>query len=78
MKDNLDKLLEDAVLVTDDPYYSIIEEYIERFGHGVPTALIPKTITRKEICAALRECINSGNEDVLGYLNVSLRINGLY
>lgn len=48
-----------------EEYIEIAKKFQEKFGYGVPTASISMTIDTNELIITLKECIESGNDDLL-------------
>ena len=59
-------------------YFDLHEEFISKFGHGVPTEMIPSHITKEEIMAAMKQCLEEGEDHLLEILNVKTNSDWLY
>lgn len=53
-------------------------KYREMFGKGVPTECLPSRITEEQIKQAMRECIETGKDNLLDILGVSIDDKVLY
>ena len=62
----------------DKDYYRTDELYRERFGHGVPRAMLPDSITLDEIRKAMEACLESGQDNLLELLGVEINRDYLY
>ena len=58
--------------INDNDYFEVEETYARIFGHGVPTEMLPPSITREKIIQAMEVCINSKKDDLLLLLNVTI------
>lgn len=62
-----------------DKEYSEIEKRYERlFGHGVPREMIPDSISKEQIKAAMQKCIDTNNDNLLAILGVNPNYDYLY
>lgn len=62
----------------DTEYSSIRKEYIKKFGHSVPTEMLPTHITKDEIISAIKQCLDEGEDRLLEILNVEINHDVLY
>ena len=60
----------------DREYFEIEEEYEKHFGHPVPGAMIPDSVSSEQIKDAMKTCIEK-NEDILFQL-LGVEINDSY
>lgn len=56
----------------------IEKEYTSMFGHAVPREMIPSSISSTQIESALKQCIQSGKDNLLEYLNIAIDYNNKY
>lgn len=62
----------------DKEYYELHNKYREMFGKSVPTEVLPSKITETQIKQAMRECIETGQDNLLGILDVTIDDTVLY
>jgi len=62
----------------DKEYYELHEKYRELFGKSVPTEVLPSVITDEQIKQAMRECIETGQDNLLDILGVTIDDTVLY
>lgn len=62
----------------DKEYYELHKKYREMFGKGVPTECLPSRITDTQIKQAMRECIETGQDNLLDILGVTIDDKVLY
>ncbi len=73
----------DAFLSTPEPnidqeYYQIEEQYKALFGHSVPRAMLPDSITMDSIKTAMKTCIENKNDNLFELLGVKINEEYLY
>ena len=59
-------------------YFETEQEFIRKFGHGIPTEMIPDRITKDEIIAAMKQCLEEDEDRLLEILNVKVNYNWVY
>ena len=62
----------------DKEYYELHNKYREMFGKGVPTECLPSRITEEQIKQAMRECVETGQDNLLDILGVTIDDKVLY
>lgn len=62
----------------DKEYYELQKKYREMFGKTVPTECLPSRITDTQIKQAMRECIETGQDNLLDILGVAVDDKVLY
>lgn len=62
----------------DKEYYELHNKYREMFGKGVPTEFLPSRITDTQIKQAMRECVETGQDNLLDILEVTIDYKVLY
>lgn len=62
----------------DKEYYELHNKYREMFGKGVPTECLPSRITDTQVKQAMRECIETGQDNLLDILGVTIDDKVLY
>lgn len=83
---SIDKKVSDfmnAFLDTLEPdieqeYYQIEEQYKAMFGHTVPRAMLPDSISMDSIKSAMKTCIDNKKDTLLELLGVELNDEYLY
>lgn len=55
-----------------DEYKKIAMEYKKKFGYGVPLRMIPPTAATSDLIAKIKECIDSGEDNLLSLYGVSI------
>lgn len=83
---NIDKKVSDfmnAFLDTPEPsvdqeYYQIEEQYKAMFGHTVPRAMLPDSVSLDSIKSAMKHCIENKNDTLLELLGVKLNNEYIY
>ena len=73
----------DAFINTPEPrvdqeYYKIEERYKAMFGHTVPRAMLPDSISMDSIKNAMKTCIETKKDTLLELLGVELNEEYLY
>lgn len=73
----------DAFLSTSEPnidqeYYQIEEQYKALFGHSVPRAMLPDSITMDSIKTAMKTCIENKKDNLFELLGVKINEEYLY
>ncbi len=73
----------DAFLSTPEPnidqeYYQIEEQYKALFGHSVPRAMLPDSITMDSIKTAIKTCIENKKDNLFELLGVKINEEYLY
>ena len=56
----------------DKEYLDLLSKYREMFGKNVPTECLPSRITDTQIKQAMRECIETGQDNLLDILGVTI------
>lgn len=56
----------------DKEYYELHNKYREMFGKGVLTECLPSRITEEQIKQAMRQCIETSQDNLLDILGVSI------
>lgn len=62
----------------DQEYYQIEEQYKEIFGHTVPRAMLPDSISMESIKSAMRTCIENKKDTLFELLDVELNDEYIY
>lgn len=62
----------------DKEYLELLNKYREMFGKNVPTECLPSRITEEQIKQAMCECIETGQDSLLGILDVTIDDTVLY
>lgn len=62
----------------DKEYLDLLSEYRKMFGKNVPTECLPSRITDTQIKQAMRECIETGQDNLLDILGVSIDDTVIY
>ena len=62
----------------DQEYFQIEEQYKKMFGHTVPRAMLPDSITMDSIKAAMKTCIENKNDTLFELLDVIINDDYLY
>ena len=62
----------------DQEYYQIEEKYKEMFGHNVPRAMLPDSISIDSIKTAMISCIENHDDNLFELLGVQLNDDYLY
>ena len=62
----------------DVEYFKAEEAYTHLFGHGVPTEMLPPSVTRERIIEAMRLCIEAERDNLLQILNVTVNADFKY
>ena len=62
----------------DKEYLDLLSKYREMFGKNVPTECLPSRITEEQIKQAMRECIETGEDNLLDILGVSIDDTVIY
>ena len=62
----------------DKEYLELLNKYREMFGKTVPTECLPSRITDVQINQAMRECIETGQDNLLDILDVTFDDMVLY
>lgn len=62
----------------DKEYLELLNKYREMFGKGVPTECLPTRITDTQIKQAMRECIETGQDNLLDILGVTIDDKVIY
>lgn len=83
---SIDKKVSDfmnAFLNTPEPsldheYYQIEEQYEKMFGHIVPRAMLPDSISMDNIKSAMKTCIENQKDTLFELLGVELNNEYLY
>lgn len=68
--DFLDALFEIEEINTDTSFYETKRRYEKLFGHGIPSEMLPESISEEQLEKAMRECITEGRDDLLKRLGV--------
>lgn len=62
----------------DKEYYGLHKKYREKFGKTVPTEVLPSRITEEQIKQAMRECVETGQDNLLDILGVTIDDKVIY
>lgn len=62
----------------DKEYLELLNKYHEMFGKNVPTECLPSRITDVQIKQAMKECIETGQDNLLDILDVTIDDTVLY
>lgn len=62
----------------DKEYLELLNEYRGMFGKNVPTECLPSRITDTQIKLAMRECIETGQNNLLDILGVTIDDTVIY
>lgn len=62
----------------DQEYYQIEEQYKALFGHTVPRAMLPDSISMDSIKFAMKTCIENNKDTLFELLGVELNDEYLY
>lgn len=62
----------------DKEYLDLLSKYRKKFGKGVPTECLPSRITDTQIKQAMRECIETGQDNLLDILGITIDDKVLY
>lgn len=62
----------------DKEYLDLLSKYRKMFGKTVPTECLPSRITDTQIKQAMRECIETGQDNLLDILGISIDDKVLY
>lgn len=62
----------------DKEYLDLLSKYREMFGKNVPTECLPSRITDTQIKQAMRECIETGQDNLLDILGITIDDKVLY
>lgn len=62
----------------DQEYYQIEEQYKALFGHTVPRAMLPESISMESIKIAMKTCIENKKDSLFELLGVKLNDEYLY
>lgn len=62
----------------DKEYLGLLSKYRKMFGKNVPTECLPSRITEEQIKQAMRECIETGEDNLLDILGVSIDDTVIY
>lgn len=62
----------------DKEYLDLLSKYRKMFGKNVPTECLPSRITDTQIKQAMRECIETGEDNLLDILGVTIDDKVLY
>lgn len=83
---NIDKKVSDfmnAFISSPEPsidheYFQIEAQYEKMFGHTVPRAMLPDSITMDSIKAAMKTCIENKKDTLFELLGVEIKDEYLY
>lgn len=62
----------------DKEYLDLLSKYRKMFGKNVPTECLPSRITDTQIKQAMRECIETGQDNLLDILGITIDDKVLY
>lgn len=62
----------------DMEYQKIQDEYQKKFGHKAPRAMMSSAITEDDIKKAMRICLESGEDQLMELLGITIREDVLY
>ena len=78
VSDFMDAFLNKPEPNVDQEYYQIEEEYKRLFGHTVPRAMLPDSVSMDSIKIAMKTCIANKKDNLFELLGVSLNDGYLY
>lgn len=78
VKDYMKYLINKKSTEVDKEYLDLLSKYREMFGKGVPTECLPSRITDTQIKQAMRECIETGQDNLLDILGVTIDNTVIY
>ena len=62
----------------DKEYLDLLSKYRKMFGKNVPTECLPSRITDVQIKQAMKECIETGQDNLLDILGITIDDKVLY
>ena len=62
----------------DKEYLELLSKYRKMFGKTVPTECLPSRITEEQIKQAVLECVETGTDNLLDILGVSIDDTVIY
>ena len=62
----------------DREYHAVEEQYEKLFGHSVPTEMLPPNISKDDIKAAMKKCIEAKKDQLFDLLGVQTNNDYLY
>ncbi len=74
----MDDFLETPEPILDNEYFELEERYNQMFGHSVPRAMLPDSITTVQIKEALTSCLERGEDILFEFLGVEILDEVLY
>ncbi|MCR4792856.1 MAG: hypothetical protein K5871_08900 [Lachnospiraceae bacterium] len=78
LEDFMNMIADTPVQQSDSEYDKLMEEFKEKFGEGIPTEMLPPSITKDDIKAAMKTCLESGDGDILKVLGVEITDEYIY
>jgi len=78
VKSYMEYLINKKKTSIDKEYYELHNKYREMFGKGVPTECLPSRITEEQIKQAMCECIETGEDNLLDILGVTIDDTVIY
>lgn len=78
VKSYMKTLINEKSTGVDKEYHELQKRYREMFGEPVPTEMLPSRITDEQIKQAMRECIDTGKNNLLDILGVIIDYKVLY
>ena len=60
------------MITLTDEYKAVAKEYKKIFGYGVPLRMIPPTTDTNDLISKIKDCINSGKDNLLEAYGISL------
>lgn len=78
VSDFMDAFLDTPEPNIDQEYYQIEEQYRTLFGHTVPRAMLPDSISMDSIKTAMKTCIENKKDTLFELLGVELNNEYLY
>ncbi len=70
--------LESAAPTIDEEYYNLEEQYIKKFGHGIPRAMFPDGISLDDIKKEMQRCLETGEDKLMDNLGVEINNKYMY
>ena len=74
----MESLINKKSTEVDKEYLDLLSKYRKMFGKIVPTECFPSRITEEQIKQAMRECIETGEDNLLDILGVTIDDKVLY
>ena len=75
---SLEDLFDDNNNTEKNEEQVLLEQYINKFGHGLPMELIPDTISNTEIFQKVKVCLESNQDTLLEMLGIEINETDIY